>query len=257
MSSLQPQDEVKPGAPDWVVTFGDMMSLLLTFFVLLLSFSTMEAARFKMISGYMREAFGLQTEKNYTGIPMGTTILSTDARQTTDPADQINLVQVIRREMEKAGMDSRGKVKMSEAGVAIQLEGELVFDSGSSVLKPIALPLLDAIADIAKNQSGMLEVEGHTDDIPVSNSRYPSNWELSSARAGSAARYMIDRGMPPPRIKAVGYADTRPIEANTNSKNRSLNRRVEFLFVRPPEARDGGDPTPLRLDDAPAPSTAP
>ena len=91
-----PEDEIKPGAPEWVVTFGDMMSLLLTFFVMLLSFSTMEASKFKIVAGYMREAFGLQYDANYVGIPMGTTILSTDAREHARVSDELDLLQKVR-----------------------------------------------------------------------------------------------------------------------------------------------------------------
>jgi chemotaxis protein MotB len=227
-----PEDEVKPGAPEWVVTFGDMMSLLLTFFVLLLSFSTMEAQKFKMISGYMRQAFGLQTKESYTGIPMGTTILSTDARTTTNPAQELQLIQAIRRQLEEAGMTRHASVHMTERGVSVQLNGEVMFASGRSDLKPEVHEVLDGIARIATDRSGIVEIEGHTDDVPIASSRYPSNWELSSARAGSTARYLIQQGVPGSRVKAVGYADTRPVVPNTSAEGRSKNRRVEFVFVR-------------------------
>ena len=227
-----PPDEVKQGAPEWVVTFGDMMSLLLTFFVLLLSFSSMEASKFKMIAGYMREAFGLQVEDNYSGIPMGTTIMSTDARRQRESAEELDLVQNIRKEMEKADVTKRSSVQVTERGVSLRLEGELVFGSGSAELRPEALPLLDKVAAIALERVERLDVEGHTDSLPIQNERFPSNWELSSARAGSAARYMISRNVPRSRVRAVGYADTEPIAANDTPQNRALNRRVEFLFVR-------------------------
>ena len=107
----KPKQEIKQGAPEWVVTFGDMMSLLLTFFVLLLSFSTMEASKFKTIAGYMREAFGVQSQLNYSGIPMGTTLLSTDARDSTEAADKMNLIVQIRKEIEESGMAPRSGVE--------------------------------------------------------------------------------------------------------------------------------------------------
>jgi chemotaxis protein MotB len=241
-----PEDEVKAGAPDWVVTFGDMMSLLLTFFVLLLSFSSMEPTKFKMIAGYMREAFGVQSQLNYSGIPMGTTLLSTDARDTTEAADQMNLIVQIRKEIEESGMAPRSGVEVTERGVAVRLEGEAIFESGETGLKPEALSLVDGLADLAAQRAGTIEIEGHSDNVPISSSRYPSNWELSSARAASAARYMISRGVPPSRIRAVGYADTRPLAPNDTPENRAQNRRVEFLFVREPDSSpatpSGGSP---------------
>jgi len=232
-----PADEVKPGAPEWVVTFGDMMSLLLTFFVLLLSFSSMEASKFKQIAGYMREAFGLQAEMNYSGVPMGTTIISTDARRQRESEDQINLVQSIRNEMERAGVTKRSSVNMTERGVALRLEGELVFASGSADLNPEAIPLLNQIAQITLERAERLDIEGHSDDRSISSSRFPSNWELSSARAGATARYMITQGVPQSRVRAVGYADTNPILPNDTAENRAINRRVEFLFVRVEEEK--------------------
>lgn len=233
-----PQDEVKPGAPEWVVTFGDMMSLLLTFFVLLLSFSSVEAEKFKVVAGYMRQAFGLQTERSYTGVPMGTTVLSTDARQSTRPSDQMDLVQKLRRELEQAAMTGRGSVRVTERGVSFRLEGELLFDSGRTELKEEAWPILSRIADLAARRPEQVEVEGHTDDLPIASARYPSNWELSTARAGAATRYMIDHGVPASRIRAVGYAETRPLVPNSSSENRAKNRRVEFLFALDPGARE-------------------
>jgi chemotaxis protein MotB len=231
--AARPADDPPPaGAPEWVVTFGDMMSLLLTFFVLLLSFSTMEAQQFKMIAGYMREAFGLQTKENYTGVPMGTTILSTDARQSTRADDDMSLVKAIRKEMERAGMTEHASVQVTERGVAVRLDGEVLFGSGRSRLKSEAMPLLDQIGQLAAAGEGSIEVEGHTDNVPISSSLYPSNWELSSARAGAAARYLIGRGVAPSKIKAIGLADTRPIAPNDTADNRAQNRRVEFIFVR-------------------------
>lgn len=227
-----PEEEVKAGAPEWVVTFGDMMSLLLTFFVLLLSFSTMEAQKFKVIAGFMREAFGVRSEQTYSGVPMGTTILSTETRETAEPKDELDLVQKIRVEMEKAKITRKGSVEVTERGVAVRLDGELLFDSGRAELKSEGTGILDGIAGLAALRSEQFEVEGHTDDVPIKTSRYPSNWELATARAGAAARYLIDKGIPPTRIRAVGYADTRPIVANDSPENRAQNRRVEFLFVR-------------------------
>jgi chemotaxis protein MotB len=247
--SVRPEaDEAPKGAPEWVVTFGDMMSLLLTFFVLLLSFSTMEAQQFKMVAGYMREAFGLQTQESYTGVPMGTTILSTDARQSTRADDEMDLVKAIRKEMERAGMTEHASVQVTERGVAVRLEGEVLFDSGRSKLKNDALQLVDQIAAMAAASEGEIEVEGHTDDIPISSTVYPSNWELSSARAGAAARYLIAQGVPAGRIRAVGFADTRPVAPNDSAANRAKNRRVEFLFVREDEAQALPAQAPDRLE---------
>jgi len=235
-----PPDEVKPGAPEWVVTFGDMMSLLLTFFVLLLSFSSTEAAKFKVIAGYMREAFGVQRQDNYSGVPMGTTILSTDTRTQDTSSEELELIRAIRRELDKAKASSSTTVEKTDRGVAVRVSGEVLFLAGRAEIRPEAHAALDGIAAVAVERSGVLEVEGHSDDQPISTPRYPSNWELSSARAGSTARYLIQQGLPASRIKAVGYSDTRPIVPNDSAENRGRNRRVEFLFVRDQGRPDNG-----------------
>ena len=94
------------------------------------------------------------------------------------------------------------------------------------------LSLLNHVTDIAVERTEHLDIEGHTDDLPISNAKFPSNWELSSARAGTAARYLIGRDFPPSRVRAVGYADTKPVAPNDSAENRARNRRVEFVFLR-------------------------
>ncbi len=233
MLDLDP-GQPKRGAPEWVVTFGDMMSLLLVFFVLLLSFSTMEIQKFKVVAGFMREAFGLKTRLNYSGIPMGTTILNTDARDTTTPQIELDLMQQVQEALRQAGLERRASVQVTHKGVSIRLEGEVLFESGEATIQPRAGEILDRIAAIARTQPGSVEIEGHTDDVPIANTRFPSNWELSGARAAAAARYLIERGVPAERIRAIGFADTRPVVPNDTPENRAKNRRVEFVFVRPP-----------------------
>ena len=98
----------------------------------------------------------------------------------------------------------------------------------------------DTIGPLVQKNAGVwFEVEGHTDDVPISTSRFPSNWELSAARAGSAVRYLSRGGVPASRLRAIGFADTRPLVPNTNTENRGKNRRIEFLFVRPDDERPG------------------
>ncbi len=219
----------KGGVPVWAVTFADMMTLILSFFVLLYSFSNLEAEKFKAIAGSLRQAFGLQGQAPAAAVPLAR---GTPVREQ----QQLDLVAQLRQATEQAGLGERGAAVVTYRGVALRLEGEALFDSGSAELKPQVLPLLARIAKIAVSSPGLLEVEGHTDDIPISNARFPSNWELSSARAGSVVRYLQSCGVAASRMRAVGYADSRPLAPNTVQENRARNRRVEFLFVDPDEA---------------------
>jgi chemotaxis protein MotB len=234
------EDEAPKGAPEWIVTFADLMSLLLTFFVLLLSFSSIEIEKFKTLSGSIRSAFGLRSELDISDTPMGVQVLPKPAPSYDDtPNDTPNhmLMVRLRRVLEDSELEDRGTVEVKEDGVALRLSGDAVFETGKAELKPAAYALLDELVTVASTSAGRIEVEGHTDDVPIATALYPSNWELSGARAGTAVRYLVSRGVPPLRIRAIGFADTRPLVPNDSAANRAKNRRVEFLFL--PEEKEG------------------
>ena len=241
MAVKQEPEEQKKGAPEWIVTFGDMMSLLLTFFVLLLSFSSMELDKFKVVAGSMKDAFGIASEAKMSASEIGNESQLKRALQPTAGVNQMLIVQLMRQAIEKHQMEDSGNVTIDERGVVLQLDGDALFKIGDAELQEKAYSLLDEVVTIAEAQAGPLEVEGHTDNVPIKSSKYPSNWELSSARAGSATRYLTDSGLAASRIKAIGYADTRPIESNETAEGRARNRRIEILFLgskEEPEAQE-------------------
>ncbi len=112
----------------------------------------------------------------------------------------------------------------------LNISGDLMFASGESALSPEAVKILDRIASYVLKSERPLDVLGHTDDVPIATSHFPSNWELSAARAGSAVRYLTERGVRADRIRAIGHASTKPVAGNESPEGRSLNRRVEFVF---------------------------
>ena len=254
---LDNDEEVKQGAPEWVVTFGDMMSLLLCFFILILSFSTIEEAKFKSLAGFLREAFNLGSFESQSQIDMGKTQLSTDSRADVSDSKDFVMLHMARQVVESAGMENAGHVEVTDRGVSIRMSGDSFFRTGSTELLPQARNLLDEIAELARSQAGMVEIEGHTDDVPIATARFPSNWELSGARAGAAARYLTGAGLPSSRIKAVGYADTRPVAPNDSAENRARNRRIEILFVRGEKDRRRATGTSRSRLSAPAEGPAP
>lgn len=227
---FQQQEESKSGAPEWVVTFGDMMTLLLCFFVLLLSFSTMEAERFKIIAGYIREAFGVQLNRHYTEIPSGNTVVAVEfnppSSSTTVILDRI--VDLLH----DMSLDTMANAEEDNDGVRIRLDGELVFKGGQAELTDKSKLFLDYVAETILDADASAIVEGHTDNVPIHSGIFPSNWELSGARATAVVRYLESRGVPGSMLEAVAYGDTRPLTENYTEEGRRKNRRVEILIQK-------------------------
>ena len=228
---LEP-DKPRAGAPEWLVTFADLMSLLLTFFVLLLSFSNTEIVKFRTMAGSVRNAFGMKSEIAISDLPMGNNLMPfEDPIQGggKDPKQEVK--EKVEAVLKDSGLGAEGAVEVTERGVLLRLQGDLLFDSGSVAFKSKSLPLLDRLAVYSASVAHPIEVDGHTDDVPIATVVYPSNWELSAARSGSAVRYLAEKGVPAARMRATGHADTVPVAPNETPEGRAKNRRIEILFV--------------------------
>ena len=129
--------------------------------------------------------------------------------------------------------------KITKHGVILQLKGDLLFESGQATIKPKALPVLEGLARYISKTSRDVDVLGHTDNRPIGTAVFPSNWELSAARAGRAVRYLAEKGVPAQRLRAIGHADSVPVASNTTQVGRAANRRVEFVFVTRLREDDG------------------
>lgn len=259
------------GAPLWLATFADLMSLLMCFFVLLLSFATMDANKLKKVSESLEAAFGVQREVPATEIPMGTSIIAQhfspamttptlleEVRQTINSpseAKEKGLIEEIKKEIvEKAVEDVKAQteaIKKSLSGeiseglvtvgtdelkIIIRINDKGSFKSGTAELKIGFKPVMKKITQAVLESKGTVIVSGHTDDIPISTDWFRSNWELSSSRAVSVAQFMLARKLKSERVVVQGHADTHPLVPNTSRKNRSKNRRVEIILEQTPEA---------------------
>ncbi|MGP9831885.1 flagellar motor protein MotB [Marinobacter sp. NSM] len=258
-------EEEKRAIPAWVVTFADLMSLLMCFFVLLLSFSEIDAQKFKQIAGELSKAFGVQREVPALEVPMGTSpifdkfspappepTVVNEIRQTTtdqqpqlqtlnDPTEQavqdaiqeqmdVNLAEIL-EVLEPAIMDGRINVSEDQRRIVIRVEEKGSFPSGSAQLTWEFEGLLLDMAEVLADMPGDLAVEGHTDNIPIRTERFFSNWDLSAARAAAVANVLLAREqVSPERLRVTGLADTRPRVANTTADNRAKNRRVEIII---------------------------
>lgn len=263
-----PEEEDKPGIPAWVVTFADLMSLLMCFFVLLLSFSEIDAMKFKQIAGELSKAFGVQRDVPALEIPMGTspifenfspgkpepTPVDQVRQQTTEELPQLDTLraeleaeleqkvasttekqvqfnmQAIKEVLEQELTEGRLQLEQDRKRVIIRIEERGSFQSGSAVMTGDFEDMLFKISEVLSQLPGEITVEGHTDDIPINTPRFNSNWDLSAARASSVANALLATGaVEDQRLKVQGYADTRPRASNEWPETRALNRRVEIV----------------------------
>ncbi|PKM31708.1 MAG: type VI secretion system protein TssL [Gammaproteobacteria bacterium HGW-Gammaproteobacteria-11] len=263
-----PEEEDKPGIPAWVVTFADLMSLLMCFFVLLLSFSEIDAMKFKQIAGELSKAFGVQREVPALDIPMGTSPifdkfspgipeptpvdevrqqtteqlpeletlraeleaeLQQQVAATTEQQMQVNM-QALENVLEQELTEGRLQLEQDRKRVIIRIEERGSFPSGSADMTEDFEDILLRISEVLAQLPGEITVEGHTDDIPINTPRFRSNWDLSAARSSSVANALLATGkVEASRIKVQGYAETRPRASNDWPETRALNRRVEII----------------------------
>jgi chemotaxis protein MotB len=234
---------VEEGAPEWMVTFADLMSLLLTFFVLLLSFSNMEIIKFRTMAGSVRNALGLKSDFDLAEVPMGNKLLPfedpKEGEGETGETGANRLREDLQQMLRDQGLVGKASVEITPRGVSLQVYGDLLFDSGKADLSEAALPVLDRLGSYIQQINHFVDVQGHADPVPIATAIYPSNWELSAARAGRTVRYLVDRGIPAERLRAIGLADTVPVVSNETADGRAQNRRVEFLFITPSPVSPG------------------
>ncbi|WP_303290134.1 flagellar motor protein MotB [Marinobacter sp. SS5-14b] len=258
-------EEEKPGIPAWVVTFADLMSLLMCFFVLLLSFSEIDAQKFKQIAGELSKAFGVQREVPALEIPQGTspifdtfspappqpTVVNEIKQTTTDQQPELQTLKSpdeqavqeavqdkmdastarILEVLEPAIIDGRINVSQEQRRIVIRIEEKGSFPSGSAQLTWEFEGLLLDMAEVLADMPGDLAIEGHTDDVPIRTDRFYSNWDLSAARAAAVANVLLAREqVSPDRLRVTGLADTEPRVPNSSDDNRAKNRRVEIVI---------------------------
>ncbi len=221
-------EEESKGAPAWMVTYGDLMSLLLTFFVLIASFSSIELAKFKQAIGSFLGALGV-LESDRGRITYSETLVS---YQTSLNHSLEWLSWYIHLE----GLEDMVSVYKSKEGIRIRIGNPLLFDIGRAEVKPGAKKLLREIAFMLADLPCEVVVEGHTDDLPIHTDKFPSNWELSAIRAVNVVKVLMEYGISPDRLAAVGYGEYRPLKANDSEEHRAMNRRAEILIRWPEEA---------------------
>ena len=226
------------GAPAWMATFSDLATLLLTFFVLLLSFANTDVVEFKEMLGSVREAFGVQfrVSGDFEGLSDSPITVGEMPPGALEFVSETSSEQA--RELEEAlrerGLLDRVEVTHDREGVSVRVRDAVLFDTGEATLRPEGATFLCELAEIIASDLGAdgVIVEGHTDDRPIHTERFPTNWELSTARATTVLRHLLSEAeVEAARLSASGFADTRPLSPNADDASRAANRRVEFVIV--------------------------
>lgn len=239
MAVKKKKPESTLGAPLWMITYGDMMTLLLCFFILLFSFSTLDVVKFKDVIIELQGALGV-----LSGGPMILNLGDIPAKQMThNPAASTRrLAQIkenIEDEIESEGLEGAIETSINERGLLIRFTDAVLFDPGMAEIKPEAMPVLDVVNQEIANINNRVAIEGHTDSTPIRTARFPSNWELSTARGTAIIHYAIENGgIAPERLTAAGYAFYHPVLPNTTAENRALNRRVDIIILKSEEIID-------------------
>ncbi|MFT5871352.1 MAG: chemotaxis protein MotB [Clostridium sp.] len=220
----------------WIATFSDIMTLLLTFFVLLYSFSTVDAAKFEQIASSLQSVLTGETGKTVLdfNIKNGEVPLVGEPVPTTIPSkDMEDVYEKVQSFIKKKNLEATVDIKSDSRGVIIQLKANILFQSGKAEIIDKSKPVLDTINALIATLPNNIVIEGHTDNMPISNYEYKNNWQLSSARALNVLEYFVNiKGQTSPkRFTSVACGEYQPIIPNTNEANRALNRRVNILIV--------------------------
>ncbi|MDG5815853.1 flagellar motor protein MotB [Chitinispirillales bacterium ANBcel5] len=234
------KEEQAKGAPAYMSTWGDMCTLLLCFFVMLLAMSTIDPAKFHVAASSFQNAFSGVLESHPSILISEEILIPRMGGDEQNKRMAIDATRRIRRTIRREGLEDAIKVEVTESGIAIKIADPIGFDLGCAEIKP---ELISTLYEIAKTigvvDGTLIRVEGHTDDLPIRTVRFPSNWELSAARALNVVKFMAERGgIDPARLSAVGYGEFRPLVPNTSQENRSINRRIE-IYVDYIQRNDG------------------
>jgi chemotaxis protein MotB len=260
------------GAERYLITYADLITLLMVFFIIMFAMSRADGAKFATLSEALERAFnigvfgatgsapgrgrGVLLPQDFSGIPPQ--VMGDDYNRLRS-----QLIQVAE------GLSAPGALTVtpSREGIIISLSGSLLFDSGRADLRPEGVQVLKVLGEELRKMPNDVRVEGHTDNVPIHTALYASNWELSAARAVAVARYLSEvAGVAPGRLSAVGYGEFRPVADNSTREGRARNRRADIviLYPQPPQeltwplnapSASGSwlpEPTPVMRGSAPA-----
>jgi chemotaxis protein MotB len=249
MRRRRSQEDSSPSAPFWMTTYGDMVTNLLVFFVLLFSFSSIDANKWKaIVIGFTGRAGVISTGEGVfdnVGSGINPEDISDESEGETAEEDEVPVDGIdefeqlyirIKTYVDQGDLKGQLDLIKYDSEILIRFRDNVIFDSGKAEIRSDAEIVLGDIADVLaayREEIDMIRIEGHTDNVPIHNARYPSNWELSTARAVEVLRFFIERGALEPRmLSAVGYSEYHPVRENDTEAGRAVNRRVDIVIVK-------------------------
>lgn len=248
----------------WLVSYADFITLLFAFFVVMYSISSINEGKYKILSESLTGVFN-QPDRSIKPIPVGEERPRTSEPDDTtydDPSSDSTLQSIASSVREVFGeliQSDQLTVRGNEMWIEIELSSSLLFPSGDAIPNNQAFSIIEKVAKILAPYQNPVKVEGFTDNLPIQTAQYPTNWELSSARASSIVRMLAMDGVDPSRLAAVGYGEFQPIADNASAEGRARNRRVVLVISRNLDTRRGAGSTSTRQSGAgtqPAPASA-
>lgn len=241
--------EQEEGAPTWIVTYADLMTLILVFFLLLYTLSDLSDKAFRaeisdiqVMDGEGSQMsvidYAMQAGRDPEPLKVIEQAIGLRGGQAEGQGEgllphQAALAREVQSMIDATSMSDQVKMVNEGDQLLLRIEGQLLFASGSADLKDDAYPIFTNLAQIFREHPDYrIAIRGHTDDLPIETERFPSNWELSAVRATTVLRYFIQQGIDPERMTATGYADFLPLNPNTDAALRAKNRRVEFVLEK-------------------------
>lgn len=231
----------------WLLTYGDMVTLCLTFFVLLYSFSSLDTQKFKSLVISLQSALGANgaNVSLINGYP-GEKLSGEETLQVTLDKNQVQNYLKYEQEtkelerikkslssyLQEKGLSANITISIEERGLVLRFQDSILFEKSKADLVSSSVTVLAQVSEILQGVDNPIRIEGHTDDLPIHTPQFPSNWELSTSRATNVLRFMTNRGVDAQRLSAVGYGEFHPLNANDSEANRKKNRRVDIVLIR-------------------------
>ncbi len=219
----------------WLLTYADMITLLLIFFVVMFTISNINAKKLAQVSAAVSQALLGQNSGYFLGEAPGPLLI----KENTTPGGKTEMVNMksakeqIEKYIKEQGLKGKVEVSQEERGLVISLKEALLFRIGSAEITPEAREIMLRVGQILAKLPNSIRIEGHTCNLPINTVLFPSNWELSTTRATNVVRFLVSQvGMKSEKLSATGYGEFRPIVANTSESNRARNRRVDIVVLK-------------------------